>query len=417
MANPITDPDTSWKDAGSDFIRSEVAGGGVLLAATIAAIIWANAPFGDSYFTFWQTELSIGFGDFSISDDLQHWVNDALMAIFFFVVGLEIKRELAVGELNDRAKASLPIIGAIGGVVLPAAIFVAFNRSGVAFEGWAIPMATDIAFAVAVLALLGDRIPSGVRLLLLSVAIVDDVIAITVIAIFYTSDINLVWLALGGAGLAFVVVMQRFGVTRIAPYVMVGMVIWLGFFESGVHATIAGVLLGLLTPAKPFNGRRVLETLEHNLHPYTSFIVVPLFALANAGILLSIDIVREAASSSIFLGIVFGLVVGKTLGISLAIFLAERLKLGVRPAGVETAHIWGIAALGGIGFTVSLFISQLAYSSPDIVETAKIGIFTGSLVSAILGSLLLLRKGRPSKSRSHSEAKSDLDSGNVSDST
>ncbi|MDQ2700442.1 MAG: Na+/H+ antiporter NhaA [Actinomycetota bacterium] len=394
MANPITDPDTSWKDAGSDFIRSEVAGGAVLLVATITAIAWANAPFGDSYFSFWQTELSVGFGDFSISDDLQHWVNDALMAIFFFVVGLEIKRELAVGELNTRSKASLPIIAAIGGVLLPAAIFFAFNTTGEALDGWAIPMATDIAFAVAVLALLGSRIPSGVRLLLLSVAIVDDVIAITVIALFYTSDINLTWLALGAGGLAAVIAMQRFGVSRIAPYVLVGVVVWLGFFESGVHATIAGVLLGLLTPARPIKGRHVLERLEHSLHPYSSFIIVPLFALANAGILLSVDIVREAASSSIFLGIAFGLVVGKTLGISLAIFLAEKLGFGERPRGVETSHVWGIAALGGIGFTVSLFISQLAYENPQIVETAKIGIFTGSLVSAIFGSLLLLRSGR-----------------------
>ncbi|MGK2932025.1 MAG: Na+/H+ antiporter NhaA, partial [Solirubrobacterales bacterium] len=228
MDNPITDPDVSWKDAGSDFIRSEVAGGAVLLVAAVTAIVWANAPFGDSYFSFWGTELTIGAGDFSLSDDLQHWVNDALMAIFFFVVGLEIKRELVVGELNDRAKASLPIIAAIGGVIVPAAIFTAFNAGSDAIDGWAIPMATDIAFAVAVLALLGKRIPSGVRLLLLSVAIVDDVIAISVIALFYTSDISLAWLAVGAAGLLAVVAMQRLGVSRIAPYAFVGIVVWLG---------------------------------------------------------------------------------------------------------------------------------------------------------------------------------------------
>ncbi len=394
MANPITDPDTSWKDAGSDFIRSEVAGGAVLLVATIAAILWANAPFGETYISFWQSELSIGVGDFSISDDLQHWVNDALMAIFFFVVGLEIKRELVVGELNDRSKAALPIIAALGGVILPALIFTAINLGSSTIDGWAIPMATDIAFAVAVLALLGNRIPSGVRLLLLSIAIVDDVIAITVIALFYTSDISLAWLALGAVGLLVVALMQRFGVSRIAPYVAVGVVVWLGFFESGVHATIAGVLLGLMTPARPIDGRHVLEKLEHGLHPYSSFVIVPLFALANAGIVLSVPIIKEASTSSVFIGIGLGLVVGKTLGISLATFAAEKLGLGKSPEGVEPGHVWGIAALGGIGFTVSLFISQLAYSAPDVVEVAKIGIFAGSIFSAILGSVILLRRTR-----------------------
>lgn len=396
MLNPIRDPDTSWRDAGAQFIRSEVAGGMVLLLATIAAILWANASFGDSYGDFWHTNLTIGFGDFSISEDLQHWVNDALMAIFFFVVGLEIKRELVVGELNDRSKAALPIIAAIGGVLLPALIFTAINLGSDSIHGWAIPMATDIAFAVAVLAIMGDRIPSGVRLLLLSIAIVDDVIAITVIALFYSSGISLAWLALGAAGLLTVVALRTLGVKRIFPYILVGLVVWLGFFESGVHATIAGVLLGLLTPARPLDGKHVLEQLEHRLHPLSSFVIVPLFALANAGIVLSVPIIKDAAGSSIFLGVVLGLVVGKTLGISLATFAAEKLGIAETPEGVEPGHVWGIAALGGIGFTVSIFISQLAFTSPEIIETAKIGIFTGSIVSAVIGTLLLLRRTKPS---------------------
>lgn len=391
--NPITDPDTSWRDAGAQFVRSEVAGGVVLLIAAIAAIIWINAPFGDTYESFWHTELSLGIGDFSISDDLQHWVNDALMAIFFFVVGLEIKRELVVGELNDRSKATMPIIAAFGGVALPALIFVLINLGDpTALEGWAIPMATDIAFAVAVLAIMGSRIPAGVRLLLLSIAIVDDIIAITVIAIFYTSDISLAWLGLGAVGLLAILALQRFGVVRIVPYAIVGVVVWLGFFESGVHATIAGVLLGLMTPARPIKGRHVLENLEHGLHPYSALVIVPLFALANAGIVLSGPILTDALSSSLFWGVALGLIVGKALGISLSILGAERFGWANTPEGVERGHVWGIAALAGIGFTVSLFISQLAYTDPEVIETAKIGIFTGSIVSAAVGVVLLRRR-------------------------
>jgi len=394
--NPITDPDVSWKDAGSDFIRSEVSGGFVLLLATIVAIIWVNAPFGDTYQSFWHTTLTFGVGSFSVSEDLQHWVNDALMVIFFFVVGLEIKRELVVGELNDRSKAVLPFVAALGGVALPALIFVAFNRSGVGFDGWAIPMATDIAFAVAVLAVLGSRIPSGVRLLLLSIAIVDDVFAITVIAFFYTDGIDLAWLALGFGGLGVVVLMRSFGVTRIALYAVVGVIAWFGLFESGVHATIAGVLLGLLTPAHPIkSGKHVLEDLEHGLHPYSSLLIVPLFALANAGIVLDTQVMGDAVANSVFWGIVLGLVLGKFFGISLATFAAQKLGLGQVPEGVQTRHVWGIAALGGIGFTVSLFITQLAYDAPDTVEIAKLGIFAASIISAILGSLLLLRGTEP----------------------
>lgn len=392
MANPIKDPGTSWRDAGTDFIKSEVSGGAVLLVAAVAAMLWANAPFGDSYESFWQTKLTLGFGQLAITEDLQHWVNDALMVFFFFVVGLEIKRELVVGELNERSKALLPLIAAIGGILVPGLIFLSLNLGGVGEGGWAIPMATDIAFAVAVLALLGKRIPSGVRLLLLSIAIIDDVIAILIIAIFYSKDISMVWLAAGAAGILIVYLMQRFGVSRIWPYWAIGIVVWVAFLSSGVHATIAGVILGLMTPAHPVKGRHVIEDLERQLHPWTSMVIVPLFALANAGIVISASILADATASMIFWGVALGLVFGKVIGIGFGISIAQRFGWGTTPDGVTSSHAWGVAALGGIGFTVSLFIAELSFENEQLLEYAKIGIFTGSIVSALIGVFLLTRR-------------------------
>ena len=396
MAKRIKDPDTSWRDAGTDFVKSEVSGGAVLLIAAITAMLWANAPFGDSYQSFWETELTIGFGDLAITEDLQHWVNDGLMVLFFFVVGLEIKRELVVGELNDRSKATLPLIAALGGVLLPGLIYISLNAGGEGAEGWAIPMATDIAFAVAVLALLGKRIPPGVRLLLLSIAIIDDVIAILIIALFYSKDISSVWLLASVLSFLVVVAMQRLDVSRIFPYVVVGIVAWVAVLSSGVHATIAGVILGLMTPAHPIKGRHIIEELEHRLHPYTSMLIVPLFALANAGIVISGPILADATASTIFWGIAVGLVVGKVIGIGTGIVLAQRLGWGKLPEGVLSSHVWGVAALGGIGFTVSLFIADLSFESEQLLEYAKIGIFTGSIVSALFGVFLLTRRSKKS---------------------
>jgi len=390
----MKDPDTSWRDAGADFIKSEVSGGAVLLVAAIAAMLWANAPFGGTYESFWSTKLTIGFGEFAITEDLQHWVNDMLMVLFFFVVGLEIKRELVVGELNDRSKAMLPLIAAIGGVLLPGLIYLSLNAGGEGADGWAIPMATDIAFAVAVLALLGKRIPSGVRLLLLSIAIIDDVIAILIIAVFYSKDISMVWLAAGAAGILIVYLMQRFNVNRIWPYWIIGAIVWVAFLSSGVHATIAGVILGLMTPAHPIKGRHIIEHLEHRLHPWTSMVIVPLFALANAGIVISATILADASASMIFWGVALGLIVGKVVGIGAGIVIAQKLRWGTVPDGVTSAHFWGVAALGGIGFTVSLFIAELSFESEQLLEYAKIGIFTGSIVSALIGVFLLIRKPR-----------------------
>jgi NhaA family Na+:H+ antiporter len=397
LANPIKDPDTSWRDAGTDFVKSEVSGGAVLLVAAVLAMLWANAPFGSSYESFWQTDLTLGFGQFSITEDLQHWVNDALMVLFFFVVGLEIKRELVVGELNDRSKAVLPLIAAVGGVIVPGLIFISLNAGGEGAGGWAIPMATDIAFAVAVLAVLGRRIPSGVRLLLLSIAIIDDVIAILIIAIFYSKDISLAWLAVGLAGVLVVYLFQRFDISRIFPYVVVGIVVWIAFLSSGVHATIAGVILGLMTPARPIKGRHVIEDLEHRLHPWTSMVIVPLFALANAGIVISASILADASANMIFWGVALGLVFGKVIGIGSGIAIARRFGWGEVPDGVTGSHIWGVAALGGIGFTVSLFIAELSFEAEQLLEYAKIGIFTGSIVSAVIGVFILTRNARGSR--------------------
>ena len=382
------------RDPLREFLHNEASGGVALVVATLAALVWANSPWGETYGDFWHHELTLGIADLSITEDLQHWVNDALMVLFFFVVGLEIKRELVTGELQDRRAARLPAVAACGGVILPAAIFIAIVGTGEAASGWAIPMATDIAFAVGVLALLGNRVGRGVKLFLLTIAIVDDVLAISVIAIFYTDDLSLGWLLAAVAIIGLIVVMQRVGVSRVAAYIPVGLLLWLATLESGVHATIAGVVLGLLTPANPVGGRHVLEQLEHRLHPVTSFVVIPIFALANAGVALGGDRIVEAVNNSLMWAIAAGLIVGKLLGIAGATLLGIRLRIGILPAGVTRAQLWGVSALGGIGFTVSLFITQLAYTDQQLIDTAKIGIFAGSLISGVLGASILMRAQR-----------------------
>jgi NhaA family Na+:H+ antiporter len=400
-----------WRNAGPDFVRSEVAGGAVLLLAAVAAVVWANlSVFGDSYTAFWSRELTLGVPGFSKTEDLQYWVNDLLMVFFFFIVGLEIKRELAAGELNDRSKAKMPLIAALGGVFLPGVIFLSLNLGGEGAAGWAIPMATDIAFAVGVLALLGSRIPAGIRLLLLSIAIVDDVIAILIIAVFYSEGLSLVWIALSLVAFAVVLLMQRGGVAKVWPYWVIGAVVWVAVLSSGVHATIAGVILGLMTPAQPVKGRHVLEDLEHGLHPWTSLLIVPVFALANAGIVISGETVSIAIGSSIFWGIGLGLILGKLFGISGAILLARRFGWGQVPAGVTTGHIWGIGALGGIGFTVSLFITSLAFTEIELIDDAKMGIFAGSIISALVGVVILLWKTHPTGKRSRTPRPAQISS-------
>lgn len=379
----------------AEFVRNETVGGALLLAATVIALIWANL--GGSYESFWSSDLTLGIGSASITEDLKHWVNDGLMVLFFFVVALEVKRELTVGELSDRRAAAVPVLGAFGGVALPALIFLAitlaFGDSGDT-RGWAIPAATDIAFAVGVLALLSRWVPPTLKLLLLTIAVVDDIVAIAIIAVFYSAGLSPVWLAAVVVGLATIVGMRVAGVKPIAAYIPVGIVIWVAMLESGVHATIAGVTVGLLTPARPIAGRPVLELLEHHIHPFTTGLVVPLFALANAGIALDGDMLTEAASSAISWGIVAGLAVGKLAGIGGTILIMVRLGFGTLPASVRAVHIWGMAAVAGIGFTVSLFITQLAFTDPSVVDAAKLGVFVGSIASAALGASILILSGR-----------------------
>jgi NhaA family Na+:H+ antiporter len=374
----------------TDFLDDEVWGGLLLLAAAIAALVWANSPWSESYFDLWHTHLNVGIGDAAIDLDLHGWVNDLLMALFFFVVGMEIKRELVTGELQDRRAAALPVIAAAGGVALPALIYVLIAGGGEAGRGWAIPAATDIAFAVGVLALLGPRIGSGVRLLLLSVAIVDDIIAIAIIALFYADGLSLVWVAVAIAGLLAVVLFQRLGVARVWAYAPLALIVWIAVYESGVHATIAGVALGLLVPARPFRGRDVHSFLEHRLHPVSAYLVVPLFALANAGVDFGGGVLGDALESSVTWAVAVGLVVGKLLGISGATLLALKLRIGTLPEGMRRSQIFGVGALGGIGFTVSLFIADLAFADPLLTDAAKVGIFLASLTAGILGTILLL---------------------------
>jgi NhaA family Na+:H+ antiporter len=373
--------------AGSSFVYVEVIGGAVLLVATIAALVWANVSL-TTYAELWSTHLTIGIGTLTLTENLQHWVNNGLMTVFFFVVGLEIKREIVRGELRDPRTASLPVIAAIGGMAVPALLYFAINAGGPGGRGWAIPMATDIAFAVAVLAIAGSRVPGNLRLFLLTLAIVDDVGAIVVIAVFYSGDISASWL-LGAVGaLIGIVVLRRLGVRAAVAYLIPGVVLWLCVFESGVHATIAGVLLGLITPARPFGGREVIEELESALHPWSSFVIVPLFALANAGVYLRGSDLSHAWSSRIAWGIVVGLVIGKPIGIVVTAVLARRLRLGRLPEGVQLRHLVAVGAAAGIGFTVSLFVASLSYQGVRL-DDAKVAILTASVISGVVGLTLL----------------------------
>lgn len=404
-----------------NFLSTEAAGGIVLLIAGLVALFWANSPFSASYESLWTTEVRVGVGGFEIAQDLRHWVNDALMTLFFFVVGLEIKRELVVGELNDARKAMLPVVAAIGGMVGPALLYLALNAGGEGEAGWGIPMATDIAFAVGLLALLNDRVPTGLRVFLLSLAIVDDIGAIVVIALFYSSGLQMTWLFVAVAGLVVVVALRRLKVYWVPVYVVVGAFVWLATFESGIHATIAGVALGLMAPARPTDpggfgdvvkraqqlpedpdahslrsiavqGNEVVsvaERLEHLLHPWTGYVVIPVFALANAGVPLGLGSFGEAFGSPVGLGIVVGLIVGKIVGISLASWVATKLRLGRLPEGVGWDHLIGVAAVAGIGFTVSLFIAGLAFTDAQLISEAKLGILVGSLIAGVVGAVFL----------------------------
>lgn len=385
----------------SDFLRAEAGGGLALLLGSAAALLWVNVIDAGGYASFWGTHVNVGIGDASIDESLGHWVNDGLMTLFFFLISLEIKRELVTGELRHPKRAALPIIAALGGVVTPIAIFLIVT-GGTDASGWGIPMATDAAFAIGVLALLGDRVSDGVKLFLLTIAVVDDVAAILVIAVAYTDHLSLGWLVVAVAGLVGVIATRVLGVRRILVYVPLGIFVWVATLESGVHATLAGVTLALITPAVPVRGRDVLGELEHGLHPWVNYAILPLFALANAGVRLGGGELSDAAGRRIALAVALGLVIGKFLGISGATIAALRLRLGALPSGVDRRGLLGAAALGGIGFTVSLFITPLAYDDPLLTGAAKLGILGGSLVSAAIGIAIFLNAGR-SRARSEVE--------------
>ncbi len=402
------------------FLHVEAAGGILLVAATMAALVWVNSPWQESYESFWSTNLRLQVGSYVFEEDLAHLVNDLLMALFFFVVGMEIKRELVIGELRDRRAVALPAMAALGGMIVPAAIYLAINAGGDGADGWGIPMATDIAFALGVLALLGSRVPSSVKVLLLTLAIVDDIGAIVVIAVFYTDELSVGLLLVGLALAVFVAVMHRVDVIYPPLLVMAGLALWLAVYESGVHATIAGVIMGLLTPARPIQNEleaeEVVDVLEgrpelgtdevraaatlikgsvsacdrmiNALHPWTSYVIVPIFALANAGIVLTADAV--SSPSAVLTGVAVALVVGKLVGVAGFSWLAVRLGLGHLPDGASWGHVVGVGAVAGIGFTVSLFITGLAFESETLQDDAKIGTLLASVIAAGAGAIILI---------------------------
>ncbi len=406
------------------FSHVEAAGGIVLVVATLAALVWANSPWQAGYEALWATEVRIELGSYAFAEDLGHVVNDLLMAVFFFVVGMEIKRELVIGELRDRRAVGLPAMAALGGMIVPAGIYLAFNPTGVGRHGWGIPMATDIAFALGVVALLGRRVPPPVKILLLTLAIVDDIGAIAVIGAFYTDRVELPFVLAAIAISALVAVMHRARIVYSPLIAISGLALWLAVYESGIHATIAGVIMGLLTPARPvqseLEAEELVEVLDNDddihadevrataalirgsvsacdrliegLHPWTSYLIVPIFALANAGIVLSAD--SLASPSAVLGGVAVALVVGKLVGITLFAWIAVHVKLGRLPEGARWGHVVGVATLAGIGFTVSLFITGLAFDDPAVQDDAKVGILVASIVAAILGAAILAAVSR-----------------------
>ena len=399
------------------FLATEAAGGVLAVGAAVAAIIWANvAP--NNYESLWSTEIAISVGNHALSLDLKHWVNDGLMAIFFLVVGLEIKRELVQGELRVPRRAALPVAAALGGMIVPAGIFFAINHGRSTSDGWGVPMATDIALALGVVALVGSRlVPASLSLFLLAVAIVDDIGAIVVIAVFYSTGISVSWLILGGAMVALTVLMQRIRIEAMTPYLLVGAALWLALHEAGIHATIAGVIMGLLAPTTQVlspgtideaeladvstpnaaqntvtmarHSVSVVERLEHALHPWSSFVIVPIFALANAGIRLNSALFDGVFSSHVFWGVVLGLLVGKPVGITVASWLAVRTGVAELPQGVRMMQIGAIGCVAGIGFTVSLFVSDLAFGQPLDLGHAKFAILVASISAGVLGVFVL----------------------------
>src|SRR5277367_17114 len=425
------------------FARMEAAGGILLLASTFAALVWANSPWEQTYHSMWTTQVDVGLGRFVLSETRHQWINDGLMAVFFFLVGLEIKREVLIGELSSLKQAAFPLIAAVGGTIVPALMYVALNHGSFALKGWGIPMATDIAFALGVLALLGDRVPVSLKIFVTALAIVDDIIAVLVIALFYTAEIHFLSLAVGLAGVALSFGLNLLGVRKPGVYAFLGICVWCAVLKSGVHATVAGVLFAFTIPARTYIDRaqflkqgrwlfdrfeaaqpnsfqehaaiHTLETqceliqsplhrIEHALQPWVAFFVMPVFAFSNAGVHI-LGNVLAAAKNSVSLGVALGLFVGKPIGISLFAWLAAKSKVATQPNAVSWAQIFGGSWLCGIGFTMSLFIATLAFGEGNLLDMSKIGTLAASVAAAICGSLFLLGKfGRLSRPVPEDEA-------------
>lgn len=379
----------------AELLRSSNVGAVLMLVAAVAALVWANSGAAAGYLTFWSTPVgpSLGaHGDHGLT--VQEWVTDGAMTLFFLLVALEIKRELTTGELRDRRTALLPALAAVGGMVLPAAVYLALNLGGPGERGWGIPTATDVAFAVAVVAAVGSRIPNSAKVFLLALAIVDDLGAIIIIAVFYTQDLAPLWLLAAAATVAVAFLLRRAGVRLTALYVLLGVLCWYALLRAGVHPTMAGVAFGLLTPARPYayqaaGSATAVERSEHLLTPWVSFLVVPVFALANAGVTIPSDAVNAVLHDRVALGVLLGLLLGKPVGITAAVWCALRLRWGILPTGTTLRHVAGLAVCAGIGFTVALFVSELAFTDEESVNAAKLGILAASVLAALLGYLTL----------------------------
>ena len=372
-----------------EFLRLEAAGGIVLGAATVLALIVSNTGLAGLYALFLDLPVALRVGQLQIAKPLLLWINDGLMAMFFLLVGLEIKREFLEGELSNLRQALLPAIGAVGGMVVPAVIYVLCNLTDpTALHGWAIPAATDIAFAVGVLSLLGSRVPLGLKVFLLALAIFDDLGAIVIIAVFYTADLSLISLLLAGGVLLVMLALNRLGVTRIAPYALLGIVLWVCVLKSGVHATLAGVAMALAIPMRAAAGESPLRQLEHALHPWVAFLVVPLFGFANAGVSFA-GIRVDALTDGVTLGIAAGLFIGKQIGVFGAVYASVHLGIARLPEKVDWMSLYAVGLLAGIGFTMSLFVGTLAWETDEHAASLRLGVLGGSLLSGIAGYLLL----------------------------
>ena len=383
-------------------LADEASSGKFLLIAAAIALIAANSPWAKQFADFWHLHLSISLGGWEFSEELREWINGGLMALFFLVAGLEVKREMVLGELRTLRAAALPVVAAAGGMILPAALYLAINAGQPGSQGWGIPMTTDIAFAVGVLALVSRHVPASLKLFLLTLAIIDDIGAVTVIALFYTDEVHVIPLILAGLGLLSIAALQWLRLLSLRLFIVLGIIIWAATHASGVHASIAGALLGLSAPivarSRHSAKRAIAERLERMIIPVSTFFVIPLFALANAGVAIRADVFQEHGAQLVGAGIAAGLVLGKLLGITGATWLMVRFKLARLPEGVLWHHIIGVGLLGGIGFTLSLFMAELAFAGDEqLAAAAKVSIFGTSLVSAGLGLAYLRFAGKSRK--------------------